>query len=100
MPNPSAAALAAAEIEQKISRLMGHEAVKVKPYGRHFLIQMDDNGQPDTVARLTRLDSRTYGVSFKSHTGRWEPLPEEGSRDEMITVLVDELGPYLDPANY
>jgi hypothetical protein len=28
----------------------------VKPYGRHFLIQMDDNGEPDTVARLTQID--------------------------------------------
>ena len=43
---------------------------------------------------------QTYGVSFKSHTGRWDPLPEEGSRDEMITLLVEALGPYLDPANY
>ena len=100
MTNPSAVALAAADIEKKIGKLVGHEAVKVKPYGRHFLIQIDDNGQPDTVARLTQINTRTYGVSFKSHTGRWEPLPEEGTREEMITVLVDELGPYLDPTNY
>jgi hypothetical protein len=37
---------------------------------------------------------------FKSHTGRWDPLPDEGDRDEMIALVVDELGPYLDPANY
>jgi len=99
MPRPLAAS-AVADIEAKIAKLLGHEAVKVKPYGRHFLIQMDDNGQPDTVARLTQIDSKTYGISFKSHSGRWEPLPEEGTRDEMVTALVEELGPYLDPANY
>ena len=97
MPQPLAAV---AEIETKIARILGHEAVKVKAYGRHFLIQINDNGQLDTIARLTQIDPKTYGVSFKSHTGRWDPLPEEGSRDEMITLLVGELGPYLDPANY
>ena len=97
MPQPLAAA---ADIEAKIAKILGHEAVKVKPYGRHFLIQMDDNGQPDTVARITQIDSKTYGASFKSHTGRWDPLPDEGTRDEMIAVLAEELGPYFDPANY
>ena len=97
MPQPLAAV---AEIETKIAKILGHEAVKVKAYGRHFLIQINDNGQLDTIARLTQIDPKTYGVSFKSHTGRWDPLPEEGSRDEMITMLVEELGPYLEPANY
>jgi hypothetical protein len=67
---------------------------------RKVEVQMDDQGQPDTVARITQLDPRTYGASFKSHTGRWDPLPEEGTRDEMIAVLAEELGPYFDPANY
>ena len=97
MPQPLAAV---AEIETKIAKILGHEAVKVKAYGRHFLIQINDNGQLDTIARLTQIEPETYAVSFKSHTGRWDPLPEEGSRDEMITMLVEELGPYLDPANY
>jgi len=99
MPKPGAA-LAASDVETKLRKILGHEAVTVKPYGRHFLIQMDDNGQPDTVARITQLDPRTYGASFKSHTGRWDPLPEEGTRDEMIAMLAEELGPYFDPANY
>ena len=97
MPQPLAAA---ADIATKIAKILGHEAVKVKPYGRHFLIQIDDNGQLDTIARLTQINPKTYGVSFKSHTGRWDPLQEEGSRDEMIAMLVEELGPYLNPANY
>ena len=42
MPQPLAAA---ADIEAKIAKILGHEAVKVKPYGRHFLIQIDDNGE-------------------------------------------------------
>jgi hypothetical protein len=42
MPQPLAAA---AEIETKIAKILSHQAVKVKPYGRHLLIQIDDNGQ-------------------------------------------------------
>ncbi len=99
MPKP-AAALAASDVEIKIRKILGHDGVTVKPYGRHFLIQMDDNGQPDTVARITQIDSKTYGASFKSHIGRWDPLPDEGTCDEMIAVLAEELGPYFDPANY
>lgn len=99
MPKP-AALLGAADVERKLRQALGHEAVTVKPYGKHFLIQIDCDGEPDTIARITQLDSRTYGAAFKSHTGRWEPLSEEGSRDEMITVVAEELAPYLDPANY
>jgi hypothetical protein len=95
-----AAALAASDIEKKIQKLLGHEAVTVKPYGRNFLIQMEDNGQLDTLARITQIDSRTYGAAFKSHTGRWDPLPDVETRDEIITILVEELGPYFDPGNY
>jgi hypothetical protein len=99
MPKP-AALLGAADVEKKLRQALGHEAVTVKPYGKHFLIQIDHDGEPDTIARITQLDPRTYGAAFKSHTGRWEPLSEEGSRDEMITVVGEELGPYLDPDNY
>ena len=84
----------------RLRELLGHDKVVVKPYGRHFLVQVEDEASPDTVARITKLDTRTWGASFKSHTGRWDPLPDEGNRDEMITQVVNELGPYLDPANY
>ena len=51
-------------------------------------------------ARLTALTSRTYGAAFRSHTGRWDPLPVEGTREEAIQTVVDLLGPYLTPENY
>jgi hypothetical protein len=95
-----AAVMEATEIEKRLRELLGHDKVGVKPYGRHFLVQIEDETGPDTVARITRLDPRTWGAAFKSHTGRWDPLPDEGDRDEMIALVVDELGPYLDPANY
>ena len=67
----------------------------------HFdCIQINGNGEMDTIARLTKIDAEISGVSFKSHTGRWEPPPEEGECDEMINMLVEGSRPNLDPANY
>ena len=99
MPKP-AALLGATDVEKKLRQALGHDGVTVKPYGKHFHIQLNYDDEPDTIARITQLDSRTYGAAFKSLTGRWEPLPDEGTRDEMIAVLAEEFGPYLDPANY
>lgn len=99
MPKPHAA-LQAAEIEKQLWKLLGHEQVRVKPYGQHFLIQIEDESGFDTIARITKLDPKRWSAAFKSHTGRWEPLPDEGTRDEIMTLVVDELGPYLDPVNY
>ena len=78
---------------------LGHEQVRVKPHGSHYLIQMEADGHLETVARLTALTSRTYGAAFRSHTGRWDPLPVEGTREEAIQTVVDLLGPYLTPEN-
>lgn len=78
MPKP-AALLGAAHVAKKLRQALGHEAVTVKPYGKHFLIQIDYDGEPDTIARITQLDSRTYGAAFKSHKGRWNRSPRKGA---------------------
>jgi hypothetical protein len=92
--------LEAAGLERRLQELLGHQQVKVQPYGRNFLIQMDLGESIETVARLTPLQARIYGAAFRSHTGRWDPLPDEGTRDEMIEAIVSQLGPYLTPENY
>ena len=61
---------------------------------------MATGGELDTVARLTALTSRSYTAAFRSHTGRWDRLPDEGTREEMIQLVVEMLGPYLTPENY
>ena len=94
------AVLAAAEVEATLQKILGHHQVKVRPYGHHLLIQMDLGDEVETVARLTEYDSRTYGIGFKSHRRRWEPLPEEGTLEEMTEAVASQLGPYLTPENY
>ena len=47
------------------------------------------------MARLTELGRSRYGAAFRSHSGRWEPLPGTGSLEEMADVVVTLLQPYL-----
>lgn len=88
----------AAELQRQLARLTGHEQLKVKPYGKHLLIQMHrDDDAVDTIARLTELARNTYSSAFRSHTGRWEPLPGTGNLATTADLVVSLLAPYLDP---
>jgi hypothetical protein len=99
MPNPAAVQEAAA-LQTELRTLLGHDKVGVRPYGRHLLIQMLLDEAPHTVARLTGLGQKRYGAAFRTHTGRWEPLPARGSRSAVAHRVVSLLGVYLTPDNY
>ena len=75
--------------------LMAHEG-----YGRHLLIKRVDDQDPTVVARLSELSRNCYGAAFRSHSGRWEPLPDYGTLDEMAQLVVTLLQSYLQPDNY
>jgi hypothetical protein len=93
----------AAELQRQLATLTGHEHARVKPYGKHLLIQLhragvdgaDDN--VDTIARLTELGRNSYSSAFRSHTGRWEPLPATGDLATVADLVVSMLGPYFEP---
>lgn len=89
----------AAELQRQIATLTGHELARVKPYGKHLLIQMHRDDGVDTVARLTELGRNAYSSAFRSHTGRWEPLPGTGDLATTTDLVVSLLGPYLEPNN-
>lgn len=93
-------ARSAAVIQKQFQEALGHDQVRVKPHGHHYLIQMEADGELETIARLTTLTGRTFEAAFRSHTGRWDPLPGEGTCEEMIHMVVDLCGPYLTPENY
>jgi len=86
----------AAELQRHIATLTGHELAHVKPYGKHLLIQMHRDDSVDTIARLTELGHNAYSSAFRSHTGRWEPLPGTGDLATTADLVVSLLGPYLD----
>ena len=100
MPLPEARQ-EAMRLEQRLRALLDHEHVRARPHGRHLVIDMVfADGETSPVARLTRLGPSTYGVGYRNHQGRWEPLPGRGSLDAMAELVVTALGVYLDPANY
>jgi hypothetical protein len=87
----------AAELQRQIATLTGHDLAQVKPYGKHLLIQMHRDDSVDTIARLTELARNSYSSAFRSHTGRWEPLPGTGDLATMADLVVSLLGPYFEP---
>lgn len=88
----------AAELQRHLAELTGHTAAHVRPYGKHLLIQMHRDDGIDTVARLTELAQEKYTAAFRSHTGRWEPLPvSAASMRECAELVTTLLSSYLAP---
>ena len=87
----------AAELQRQLATLTGHDLAKVRPYGKHLLIQMHRDDNVDTVARLTEIGRNAYSSAFRSHTGRWEPLPASGDLPTTADLIVTLLAPYFDP---
>jgi hypothetical protein len=97
MPAPFAQAHAA-ELQRHLAELTGHTAAHVRPYGKHLLIQMHRDDGLDTVARLTEVSCNQYTAAFRSHTGRWEPLPAPAADLKKTAELVTSLlAVYLEP---
>jgi hypothetical protein len=97
MPTPLAQANAA-ELQRYLAEFTGHTAAHVRPYGKHLLIQMRRDDSVDVVARLTEVARNKYTAAFRSHTGRWEPLPAPAADLKQAAELATSLlAPYLDP---
>ena len=99
MPNP-AAVLEATTLQTQLRTLLVHDKVSVRPYGQHLLIQMLIDDEPCTIARLTTLGHHCYGVAFRTHAGRWEPLPGKNTLNDAAELVVSAFSSYLDPNNY
>src|SRR4030095_4035184 len=87
----------AAELQRQLATLTGHEQVQVRPYGKHLLIQLRRDDSVDTIARLTEVARNTFSSAFRSHTGRWEPLPGHGDLATTADLVVTLLAPYFEP---
>ena len=90
----------AAQLQRQLRKLLGHDQIVTQAYGHHLLIKRLDDQVPIVVARLTELATNSYGAAFRSHSGRWEPLPGSGPLDEMAQLVVTLLHPYLQPNFY
>src|SRR5471032_1101435 len=90
----------ASELQRQLRALLGNDQIVTQAYGAHLLIKRLDDQDPIVVARLSELGRNLYGAAFRSHSGRWEPLPGSGPLDEMAQLVVTLLEPYLQPNNY
>lgn len=79
-------------LHRVLQPLGAYAHLSVRAERGHLNIRVDDG---DPVARLTPLGADHYGLSFHSHTGRWEPLPFVGDLAQLAHALVTALGPYL-----
>jgi hypothetical protein len=58
--------------------------------GGHLIVGRVDEAGPDPRFRLTPLGGGRYGLSLYERN-RWEPLPYEGTLDELIDVMNSDL---------
>ncbi len=78
-------------------RALGYSHVTVRAGRAHLNIY---TGHDDPVARFTPLGAGRYGLSFHTHTGRWEPMPFMGDAPQIAEALVTALAPYIEPDDF
>ena len=88
-----------AESLESLVRARGDYAhIGVRAARGHLLVEnRSAPSDPEVVARATPLGGGSYGLSFRTHTGRWEPMPVAGSLAEVAATAVELLGPFLAP---
>ena len=80
------------QLRHCIHALGDYADVEIRANRGHLNIGQDPD---DPVARATPVGGGQYGLSFRSHTGRWEPMPVVGNLEVIAQAAVDMLGPYL-----
>ena len=64
----------------------------VKTWGGHLILGRVDEAGPDPRFRLTPLGGGRYDLSLYERN-RWDPLPYQGTLNEMVDVINNHLGP-------
>jgi hypothetical protein len=89
---------AALSLEQHIRAHGNYDHVSVRPRAGHLNVEVVDAQQARFIlARATPIGGGQYGLSFRTHSGRWEPMPISGPLKEVAAGLVSCLAAYLDP---
>lgn len=95
--NRTATAQEAEELARTIHALGDYAHVAVRTQrGQLYIFAADE----EPIARLTPLPGGGFGLSFHSHTGRWEPMPVAGDLAQVARDLVGSLGIYLEKPDF
>jgi len=65
--------------------------MSVKTWGGHLVLGRIDADGPDPRFRLTPLGGGQYALSLYDRN-RWDPLPYEGTLNELVDVINTDLG--------
>ena len=78
-------------VQALVDRGDATRGLAVKTWGGHLILGRVDEAGPDPRFRLTPLGDGRYGLSLYNRT-RWDPLPYEGTLDELVDIMNHELG--------
>lgn len=94
MKNKAGAALSTAcrELHDTVHAIGDYDHVVARVQRGHILIYAGDD---EPVARITAIGNAQYGLSFRTHSAHWEPMPVSGDISEIARTMVDTLRPYL-----
>lgn len=100
MPGRKLSDADARELQDILHAKGDYDNVAVRLARGHLQIEIEaDDGSATPVARATGDGGGEYQLSFRSHTGRWEPLPVTGPLDVVADMITTALGAYLDKRN-
>lgn len=71
----------------------GH--ITVRAFKGNLLVQNNDGTSRSVVARLDPLGLKQFALYFRTHAGRWEPMPASGRLEDVVLKMIRLLGPYL-----
>jgi len=76
---------------------IGHAArgMSVTARGGHLIVARTDEHGADPHFRLTPLGAGAYGLSLYRRQ-RWEPLPYQGTLQELAVTMNNDLGAWAD----
>ena len=79
-------------VQALVDRGEATRGLAVKTWGGHLILgRVDQVGPADPRFRLTPLGDGQYGLSLYDRN-RWDPLPYQGTRDELVDVMNNDLG--------
>jgi len=80
-------------LEELLSSHPPTQGIYVRTWGDHLIIGRhepfgpDGEMEADDRLRLTTLNTSSFGLSIRRHTGRWEQTPFTGTLDDLVDVI-------------
>ena len=75
---------------QLLELIAQHDATAgmyVRVHGDHLILGREADHETDDRVKLTKLGPKSYGLSVKRHTGRWERTPFAGSMTDVVVAV-------------